>query len=144
MILAAFKERFPAFREPVELRFWWPHRFLRKDPGRHLTFVSFVQLMTNRLLLGGLQYGPASKTQRYAERAIKEFQAYLHGTKEDPRPGNREHLINAANYAFLEFVAPMISGAFFRNDVPSATRKKFGRGGYVPEALKHGGITHEQ
>lgn len=74
--------------------------------------------------VGALQYGPASKTQRYYLRGIREFKAYA-------KTGNKEHLRNAANYAFLEDQAPSIEGAYMDNTVESATRKQFGKGGFV-------------
>lgn len=106
-------------KPPVELRFWWPHEFLKRDPLRHLTFVSYVQFMVNRLLVGGVRYGPANRHQQYADRAIAELKVYK-------KTGNQEHLINASNYGFLEMQAPSVDGVYFDNGVDSATRKRFG------------------
>lgn len=116
----------PQTDPPVELKFWWPHTVLKSDPRKHLRFASFVQFMSNRLFVGGLRYGPASKTQRYHERAQAELKAYR-------RTHNLEHLINMANYAFLEHEAPAFNDAHHAADSPSATRDKFGTGGWVGE-----------
>lgn len=106
-------------KPPVELRFWWPHNFLKRDPRRHFRFVWWVQVMANRLLLGGLRYGRATKKQQYIYRALAEGMMYLHN-------GNKEHLINMSNYGFLEAEEPCIDNASFDNTVDSATRAKFG------------------
>jgi hypothetical protein len=50
---------------------------------------------------------------------LAEAQAYK-------RTGNSEHLINIANYAWLESVAPEHSKNNFDPYVPSATRHRFG------------------
>jgi len=116
-------------KTPVEVKFWWPHGWLKRDPRRHLKFAAYVQWMVNRLLVGGLRYGPASKTQCYYKRAMMELEAY-------EKTGNMEHLVNVSNYGFLECQTPSIKGAHFANDVKSATRKKFGTGGFVGEHEK--------
>lgn len=85
--------------------------------------------MVNRLGVGVLQYGPASRTQHYAARADVELAAYM-------RTGNQEHLINVANYCFLEIQAPSVKGAYMDDTVGSVTRGKFGKGGFVSEVEK--------
>lgn len=109
---------------PFETRFYWPHAALKGDCRRYLFFKSFIQCMVNRLGVGALQYGPANRRQRYHLRAIVELKAYA-------RTGNQEHLFNVANYAFLEMVAPSVDGAHLDVTVESATRKKFGRNGFI-------------
>ena len=112
-----------------ETRFYWPHDCFKRDARRYLFFKSFVQFMVNRLAQGCPQYGPASATQRYHERAQYAIKAYR-------KTGNQEYLIDAANYMFLEMQAPSVNGAHFDNNAESATRGKFGRGGWIPEVLK--------
>lgn len=108
------------FKTPVEIKLWWPHNWLKGDPRLHLVFASYAQKMVNRLLLGGLQYGPAQRRKRYAERAQVELDAYK-------KTGNMEHLINMSNYGFLESCAPSHPNAHFDDTVDSVTRKEFGK-----------------
>jgi hypothetical protein len=82
-------------------------------------FRDFVQRQANRLAVGHLRYGPAHRRKKYMSRLQIELDAY----KES---GNREHLINIANYAILESFAPEHPQAHFDNMAASATRHRFG------------------
>lgn len=75
--------------------------------------------MANRLAVGEFRYGSPNRRQKYMSRLEKELEAY----KES---GNREQLINIANYAILESIAPEHPQAHFDNTVASATRHRFG------------------
>jgi hypothetical protein len=85
--------------------------------------------MINRLLIGGLRYGPASKMQFYYKRAMLELKAY-------ERTHNVEHLYNVSNYGFLELQAPSFDDTHHTKDARSATRDKFGTGGFIGEHEK--------
>lgn len=56
----------------------------------------FFQRMADRLWIGSFQYGPGNPRELYLRRLIMELDAYN-------ATGNKEHLINIANYAQLEF-----------------------------------------
>jgi len=82
-------------------------------------FRDFMQRQANRLTVGHFQYGAPNRRKKYMSRLETELDAYKD-------TGNREHLINIANYAILESVAPEHPQAHFDNMVASATRHRFG------------------
>jgi len=75
----------------------------------------FFQKQGNRLQAGHLQYGIPSASKKYMTRLQKEFTAYK-------RTGNMEHLLNIANYAWLESIAPEHKKFHFDNTADSVTR----------------------
>lgn len=79
----------------------------------------FLQLVANRFAVGHLRYGSANRRQKYLSRLKREIRAYA-------LSGNQEQLINIANYAFLEWIAPENKKAHFDPTVDSVTRKEFG------------------
>lgn len=56
----------------------------------------FFQRMADRMWIGSFQYGASDPRKLYLRRLIMELDAYN-------TSGNKEHLINIANYALLEF-----------------------------------------
>lgn len=83
--------------------------------------VEFLQGMVNRLAIGSIRYGYPTTAQNYMSRMEAEAKAYR-------KSGNREHLMNIANYAYLESVAPEHENSHYDDKVESVTRKKFGGG----------------
>ena len=81
-------------------------------------FRDFVQSQANRLTVGHFRYGAPHRRKKYMSRLQVELDAYKD-------TGNREHLINIANYAILESLAPEHPQAHFNNMVASATRHRF-------------------
>lgn len=79
------------------------------------TLGEFLQAQLARLAVGKYRYGPPSAHQMYLNRAKTELKAYQ-------RSGNREHLLNAANYCWLESVAPQNKKFHWDNKVGSVTR----------------------
>lgn len=96
------------------------------DHQTTVNYRAFLQLMTNRRVVGALRYGdiPTSR-QKYLSRMKKELKAY-------EATGNLEHLLNIANYAFLEGNAPENPKLHFDPTADSVTRPEFG--GEVPHA----------
>ena len=83
--------------------------------------VEWFQQLANRLLVGALRYeihGPQPENMCLS-RLRTELKAY-------ERNGNREHLRNLANYAYLESVAPQHPRHHDDPLTRSATRRKFG------------------
>ena len=86
----------------MKLDFWASDK---SRPGAEWRdFAAFVQKMANRLMVGYFSYevqhgGGATRKNEYKTRLEKEVRAY-------DRTGNAEHLINAANYCWLESRAP--------------------------------------
>lgn len=79
-------------------------------------FTAFVQHLGSRLQLGGLRYTRRPRREaKYMTRIKLELKAYR-------RTGNREHLLNIANYCHLECMAPENPRHHFDNSVGSATR----------------------
>jgi hypothetical protein len=83
-------------------------------------FIEFAQQQANRLAFGYPRYeaaqGGPSKTNRYMTRLGLELRAYR-------RTGNREHLLNIANYAWLESQAPENNKFHWDKTADSVTRK---------------------
>jgi len=80
------------------------------------SFLEFVQQQVYRLANGEAQYGKPDSRKKYMKRLGLELKAYR-------RTGNREHLLNIANYAWLESQAPENKKFHWDNSVDSVTRK---------------------
>lgn len=78
-------------------------------------FRCFMQSQIDRLLIGEHRYGTPDKRKRYLDRIKKELKAY-------ELSGNYEHLLNLANYAFLESEAPQNRNFHFNPLIGSVTR----------------------
>jgi hypothetical protein len=87
--------------------------------SRMLSFGLFVQRMANRIQAGEVRYGAPQLRKQYKSRMEFEVAAY-HKT------GNMEHLLNIANYAWLESEKPQHKKFHFDTGADSATRDKFG------------------
>jgi hypothetical protein len=79
--------------------------------------MQFVQRMTNRIVTGHIRYGLPSRRHSYLTRMTLELKAYK-------KTGNAGHLINIANYCYLENECPENNKYHFDNTVDSVTRKK--------------------
>lgn len=77
--------------------------------------TNFLQMMCNRLWVGHMRYGPAAHEKQYIKRSQKELRAYI-------KSGNKEHLVNIANYMFLEYIT---SDNTHDNNIDSVTRRSF-------------------
>jgi hypothetical protein len=80
-------------------------------------FRDFVQRMANRIGVGHPRYGAPDAKKRYDKRLKMEVETYL-------ATGNAEHLINAANYCWLESITPSHPNFHLDDTVDSATRGK--------------------
>lgn len=91
---------------------------IQLDSSTTLVFKQFMQGMANRRAVGALRYGdkPTYK-QKYLSRIRLELKAYK-------ETGNYEHLLNLANYCFLESEAPQNKKFHFDPTAASATRAK--------------------
>ena len=85
-----------------------------KVPNKEL-FCEFVNMMSKRIMQGHPRYGPPNKEKKYIKRLRLELKAYR-------LTGNMEHLVNAANYAWLESVAPSNRKFHHNSYVDSVTR----------------------
>lgn len=84
------------------------------------SWMWFLQLLTNRRVLGALRYGDKpTKKQRYMSRMQKELDAYK-------ETGNMENLLNIAVYCWLESEAPENKKFHFNPSIDSVTRREFG------------------
>lgn len=77
----------------------------------------WFQRCANRLSQGECRYGPGDPRQRYMTRMKLEVRAYS-------KTGNEEHLLNIANYCFLEANFPEHKKHHFDAYVDSVTRGK--------------------
>ena len=80
-------------------------------------FTEFVQHQSNRLAVGHARYGAPARRKQYMKRLGLELKAYQ-------RTGNRENLLNIANYAWLESQAPENKKFHWDNSVDSVTREE--------------------
>ena len=90
-------------------------------------FQWFIQRMANRIMQGQARYGEPKPGHQWMKRARLELSAYS-------KSGNAEHLLNAANYCYLESLAPEHKKYHFNNEIESASRGKRG----IKETIKHG------
>ena len=98
----------------------FPIRFPDSAKGLETTpVVVFLQRMANRISVGHFRYGKPDKDKMYLSRLKLEVKAYS-------KTGNSEHLLNAANYCFLESQAPENKKFHWDDTTESVTRKKFG------------------
>lgn len=85
-----------------------------------MEYKMFLQAMLFRRIQGGMRYGDRpKKRQQYMTRLKKELDHYID-------TGNHEQLLNIANYAFLESVAPQNPKYHWNNTVDSVTRPTMG------------------
>lgn len=82
-------------------------------------YRGFLQSALNRLIVGGLRYGPPNRRKRYMRRLELEVKAYR-------AAGNFESLLNICNYAFLESMTPENKKLHFNPAAASATRELIG------------------
>jgi hypothetical protein len=102
----------------MELTIHWSQNKLLVSKGER--FLKFAQQMANRLIVGSWRYdhGKPIVAARFLTRLKVEVKEY-------ERTGDREHLINAANYCCLEDIAPENEKWHKGNDnKPSVTRDK--------------------
>src|ERR1044072_4488539 len=76
---------------------------------------AFFQRMVYRLQTGWVHGYGFDRRYRYMTRLVKEYIAYV-------KTGNKEHLINVANYAYLEFHNPEHPNAHYNPGVESVSR----------------------
>lgn len=77
--------------------------------------IEFLKGMLARLAFGHYRYGSPNPDAEYLKRLETELSAYKKG-------GNKEHLLNVANYALLEYYYPIRKNTVFRPNVDSVTR----------------------
>ncbi len=91
----------------------------------------FLQGMVNRMAVSFHKYGALAKAYPHDLNALASLQQRL---DEYLRTGNTEFLIDAANFAMIEFLRPSIKGAHFRptdsDESPGRTTKR----GHVTDA----------
>jgi hypothetical protein len=110
------------YEELVVVR--WPRSSFRSPdnqdgpvrPDRDL-FSRFMDRMVARLMMGWVNGYGFHRRYRYLTRIQMELAAY-------ENTGNKEHLVNLANYAYLEFHKPEREGAYYDPGVESVTRGK--------------------
>lgn len=75
----------------------------------------FLTMMSKRIIQGYYRYGLPKSEQKFLSMMKLEFKAYA-------KTGNMEHLVNIANYAFLESIAPENKKFHFDDTVDSVRR----------------------
>ncbi len=97
----------------MNLHVWYP-TILKKD--HVLCLTDFFTKMVKRIVAGQLRYEKQGPTS-YLKWLEQETKAYK-------KTGNSEHLINAANYAYLESVFPSHPKFHFDPTAKSIRRKE--------------------
>ena len=92
-----------------------------KVPGTEFS-IFFVQAMANRMGVSFFKYGPVPEAYPAKVDAIatlkEKIKLYEEGgvvKGKEIAPGNTEYLIDAANYAMIEFMYPRNPNAFFKS-----------------------------
>ena len=67
--------------------------------------VEFERLMRNRLLMGAYRYGDFA-SQKHDGKAHRNVESIIKRAKRYLADGNQEHLVDIANLAMVEFIAP--------------------------------------
>lgn len=83
----------------------------------HDSLSRFAQQMFNRITVGEVRYGAPGREKGYMSKMEREVKAYR-------RTGNREHLINVANFAWLESEWPEHAHHHFDAGVGSVHRAR--------------------
>lgn len=73
---------------------------------------SFVEFMRNRMVMSFYKYGPLAAAYPEHVDAIGSMRDRM---REYTRTGNKEYLVDAANFAMIEFMRPRHPDAFFRS-----------------------------
>lgn len=94
-------------------------RMREKLEEKAVAFGRMIQLMADRLYVGEVRYGHLRGARSYMQRLELEVGKYR-------ETGNLEHLLNAANYCFLEFEHPSAAEAYLDETAESVTRATFG------------------
>lgn len=102
----------------MEGKIWLSDKALH-DVREKKRFFDFTQKMASRISMGHLRYGQPMKELKMLTRLRMELKAYR-------KTGNMEHLINIANYAWLESEVPENPKFHFDPTAESATRAKMG------------------
>jgi hypothetical protein len=80
-------------------------------------FLVYLNRQAARWFQGYCRYGNPKRSSRYLSRLKSEVLAY-------EKTGNAEHLLNIANYSYLESIAPENRKYHFDPTAESATRGK--------------------
>ncbi len=99
---------------PTEIHVYWNAR-MKGLQGIRSQVNDFFNGMSMRLAQGHARYGAPRKEAQYHTRMNLELAAYK-------KTGNAEHLLNLANYCFLETVAPQHPDFHWDNSADSVTR----------------------
>ena len=89
----------------MELKFHIPDKVLAEVD------CEFIQGMINRMIVSFYKYGAVRDAYPEKVDAIKSLEKRLSNYKES---GNKEWLMDAANFAMIEFMAPRHKNAHFR------------------------------
>ena len=77
-----------------------------KIPKRACGHEEFLQMMVNRCIVGYHRYGPFYAIGRHSRSDRKPLDRLTECLKKYEKTGNRELLIDIANYAMSEFAVP--------------------------------------
>lgn len=82
--------------------------FMERVPEDHIS-QEFIQLMLNRMAVGFYKHGHFKDCSEvdFIENARLRLKLYQ-------ETGNKEHLVDAANYLMGEFSFPKVAGAYFQ------------------------------
>lgn len=81
-----------------------PFDALRLARTGHPLHAEFDGLRRNRMLMSFFKYGPLQTN--YSERLIDSIKSLVRYLEKYQRTGNTEYLVDVANFAMIEFMAP--------------------------------------
>lgn len=91
----------------------------------------FLQGMLDRMAVSFHKYGPVAKAYPHDLSALKSLQQRLDKYLET---GNTEYLIDAANFAMIEFLRPSVKDAYFKATDSDESPGRTTKSGHVTDA----------
>lgn len=94
----------------------------------------FVDYMRNRMLVSFHKYGPVAEAYPHKVNALKSLELRL---KKYQETGNTEYLVDAANFAMIEFMRPSHPEAHFEGTDSSGSPGRVWQAGGPPTRRKN-------
>lgn len=89
----------------------------------------FIEYMRTRMAVSFHKYGPVKKAYPHKVSAIESLQLRL---REYEKTGNTEYLVDAANFAMIEFMRPSHKEAHFTATDSNGSPGRIWQGGGAP------------
>jgi hypothetical protein len=91
----------------------------------------FIQGMINRMSMSYLKYGRISDAYPSKVSALESLKLRI---KKYLESGNKEHLMDAANFLMIEFICPEVEDAYFKAEDSNKSPGRVWHGEYNPSS----------